>query len=87
MIAEVVEDLRAAELPNSTPVVVVFHASREDEKILRGSLENIVEKVQQENISRTALILVGEVFNQSADYDESKLYAENFSHMFREKNF
>ena len=87
MIAEVVEDLRAAELPNSTPVVVVYHASREDEKIVRGNLENIVEKVQQENISRTALILVGEVFNQSADYDESKLYAENFSHMFREKKF
>ena len=85
MISEVVEDLKAAELSNSTPVVVVFHASRSDEKIIRGNLDSIVEKVRQENISRTALILVGEVFNQSADYDESKLYSENFSHMFRDK--
>ena len=86
MISEVAEDLRAAELPNSTPVVVVFHASRPDEKIIRGTLENIVEKVRQENISRTALILVGEVFNKNANYAESKLYAADFSHMFREKS-
>ncbi len=85
MISEVVEDLRIAELPNSTPVVVVFHASRKDEKILRGTLENISDKVRQENISRTALILVGEVFNQDANYSESKLYSANFSHMFRDK--
>ena len=85
MISEVVEDLKSAELEISTPVVVVFHASRPDEKIIRGTLKDIVEKVRRENISRTALILVGEVFNQSAEYEESKLYSENFSHMFREK--
>ena len=85
MISEVVEDLKSAELPNSTPVVVVFHASRPDEKILRGTLADIAEKVQQENISRTALILVGEVFNQDANYADSKLYSANFSHMFRDK--
>ena len=83
MISEVVEDLKSADLENSTPVVVVFHASRSDEKIIRGTLEDIAEKVKRENISRTALILVGEVFNKSANYEESKLYDENFSHMFR----
>ena len=83
MISEVVADLKSADLPNSTPVVVVFHASRPDEKILRGTLADIAEKVQQENISRTALILVGEVFNQDANYADSKLYSANFSHMYR----
>ena len=86
MISEVVEDLKSADLSEQTPVIVIFHASRQDEKILRGNLENIVEKVQQENISRTALIFVGEVFNKNADYSESKLYAADFSHMFRKKN-
>ena len=85
MISEVVEDLRAAGLLNSTPVVVVFHTSRADEKILRGTLNDIVEKVRQENISHTALILVGEVFNKNATYAESKLYSANFSHKFRDK--
>ena len=85
MISEVAEDLREAGLSNSTPVVVVFHASRADEKILRGTLEDIAEKVRRENISHTALILVGEVFNQNANYAESKLYSANFSHKFRDK--
>ena len=85
MISEVAEDLKAAGLSEKIPVVVIFHASRQDEKIIRGTLADIVEKVLQENISRTALILVGEVFNQNANYTESKLYASDFSHMFREK--
>ncbi len=85
MLAEVVEDLKAAELSDATPIVIVFHASRPDEKIIRGTLSDIVEKVAPKNFKRTALILVGEVFNKNADYAESKLYDANFSHMFRDK--
>jgi len=82
MIGEVVEDLLSAGLKKTTPVVVAVCVSRENEKILRGTLENIVELVEAENISRTALILVGEVFNPQS-YDESKLYSAKFTHMFR----
>ena len=82
MIDEVVEELLSAELKKTTPVVVAVCVSRENQKIIRGTLETISDLVKKENISRTALILVGEVFNPE-NYSESKLYSANFSHMFR----
>lgn len=82
MIDEVVEELLSSGLKKTTPVVVAVCVSRENQKIIRGTLENISDLIKQENISRTALILVGEVFNPK-NYSKSKLYSANFSHMFR----
>lgn len=81
-IDQVVEELLAAGLKKTTPVVVAACVSRENEKIIRGTLENIADLVQAEDISKTALILVGEAFDPK-NYDASKLYSATFSHMFR----
>jgi len=43
----------------NVPIFVVYHASREDEKIIRGNTGDIVEKVRLEGIERTAVIIVG----------------------------
>ena len=81
LIENVVADLLAAGLNKNTPVAVVQKASWQDEKILRGTLENIAEKVKAEKIERTALIIVGNCLNKN--YEKSQLYSPNFSHMFR----
>ena len=80
-IAEVVAELLEGGLKPDTPIAVVARASWADEKIIRGNLQNIVAQVQAENISRTAMIVVGECLNKR--YEKSQLYSPNFSHMFR----
>ena len=41
------------------PVAVVYHASREDELIIRGRLKDIAEKVKKAGIKRTATVIIG----------------------------
>ncbi len=55
------------------PVAVVYHASREDEKIVRGTLRDIAEKVKEAGIRRTAVIIIGRVLERKGR--RSVLYA------------
>jgi precorrin-4/cobalt-precorrin-4 C11-methyltransferase len=64
------------------PVIVVYRASWPDEQVINGTLADIRSKVREEKITRTALILVGEVF-RSEDFSESRLYAESHRHILR----
>ncbi|PRX29847.1 cobalt-precorrin 4 C11-methyltransferase [Orenia metallireducens] len=80
MIGDVVERLSKA-YPISTPIAVVQKASWSDQRIVKGTLENIAAKVKEAEIKKTAMILVGEFLD--SDYDKSKLYDKNFSHEFR----
>ncbi len=41
------------------PIAVVYKVTWDDEKIIIGTLKDIVEKVQKEGITKTAQILVG----------------------------
>ncbi|WP_425446722.1 precorrin-4 C(11)-methyltransferase [Dethiothermospora halolimnae] len=63
------------------PVAVVQRATWEDEKIVIGTLKNISKKVKEENITKTAQILVGNFLGNK--YSLSKLYDKNFSHEYR----
>ncbi|MCX7715581.1 MAG: precorrin-4 C(11)-methyltransferase [Clostridia bacterium] len=80
MIEALVEELTSS-YPVDTPVAVVYKASWEDEKIIRGTLENIAMKTIAEGISKTAIIAVGDFLGN--EYDLSKLYDKTFSHEFR----
>ena len=80
MIDKLCEKLLTA-YDRDTPAAVVYKASWEDEKIIRGNLESIAEKVKLEGIKKTALILVGDFMEEK--YEQSKLYNKNFSHEFR----
>ncbi|MBB5265942.1 precorrin-4/cobalt-precorrin-4 C11-methyltransferase [Catenibacillus scindens] len=71
----------AAHYPVNTPVAVVYKATWPDEKIVRGTLKDIAQKVEQAGITKTALILVGEFLGDS--YQLSKLYDKTFSTEFR----
>ncbi len=83
-LATVVRDLRAGGYPESTPVVVVYRASWEDERILRGTLATIAGQVRAAKLTRQALILVGRVFGADSRAEaRSRLYDPSFSHLYR----
>ena len=79
----VIEELEKGGYPKDTPVSVVYKATWPEQKIVKGTLSDIVEKVKAAGITKTALIFVGRVFNPSG-YDYSKLYDPAFTHGFRE---
>ena len=65
-----------------TPAAVVSKASWPDEKIVRGTLQDIAEKACAAGIRRHAVIVVGEVLEKSGE--SSRLYANTFTHGFRD---
>lgn len=81
-IEKVVEKLLEGAYDKETPIAVVYKATWDDEKIVMGSLENIVDKVKDAGIKKTALILVGDFLGD--EYNYSKLYSKYFSHEYRE---
>ncbi|PHO02632.1 precorrin-4 C(11)-methyltransferase [Rhodobacteraceae bacterium 4F10] len=63
------------------PVAVVYRASWPDQQIIRTTLANLKEDVS-ENITRTALILVGPAL-AGEGFDESCLYASHYDRRYR----
>lgn len=80
MIGDVVERLKE-HYSGDTPVAVVQRASWEDQKIVMGVLDNIERLVKENNINKTAQILVGDFLGDK--YDNSLLYDKYFSHEYR----
>jgi precorrin-4/cobalt-precorrin-4 C11-methyltransferase len=64
------------------PAAVVVRASWPDERIIRGTLGDIGEKIAAEKIERTALIFVGRALD-AHDFRESALYAPEYHRRFR----
>ncbi len=81
-IAKVMVELQKGGYPKDTPVSVVYKATWPEQKIVLGTIADIVEKVKKEGITETALIFVGKVMNPDA-YDLSKLYDPTFTTGFR----
>jgi precorrin-4/cobalt-precorrin-4 C11-methyltransferase len=65
------------------PVAVVARASWPDERIVRGTLRNIVAELATEQIERTAIILIGRALAVE-DFRESALYDPSYHRRFRE---
>jgi len=80
-ISQVVEQLMQGYAAD-TPVAVVQKASWPDQKIVMGTLSDIADKVGEAGISKTALIIVSNVFR--GQYEKSKLYDPAFTHGYRE---
>jgi cobalt-precorrin 5A hydrolase/precorrin-3B C17-methyltransferase len=79
-IEELVARLRT-HYPPKTPAAVVYKASWPEEKIIRGALDNIAASVRRANITKTALLVVGDFLG--SEYQLSKLYDPTFSHEYR----
>ena len=64
------------------PVAIVFRASWPDERIIESTLGHIVERMRDEKIERTALILVGRAL-AARDFRDSALYDAEYDRRFR----
>src|SRR5512144_2626410 len=82
-LAKVVRELTPA-YGSDCPVVVVFRVGWPDQAFLRGTLADIRDRVKAAGWTRTALILVGRVFD-AADFGDSRLYAADHHHVLRPK--
>ena len=82
LLPEIVKQAIEGGYKKSTPVAVVYRASWNDEKILTGFLSNIIKKVKAEKITRTAIVIIGDVIKPKS-YEYSRLYDKTFSHQFR----
>lgn len=80
-IGDVVKELLTS-YDEDTPIAVVYRASWDDQKIVKGTLKDIEEKVKEEKINRQAQILVGDFLD--TDFEFSKLYDENFTTGYRD---
>ncbi|PLX49090.1 MAG: precorrin-4 C(11)-methyltransferase [Desulfobulbaceae bacterium] len=83
MIDTVVAELMQGGYPKHTPIAVVEKASWPDERTVRGTLATIGRQVKEAGITKTAMIVVGEVLAGRLE-SESRLYAKGFSHGYRQ---
>ena len=77
---QVITDLTPAYGPDC-PVAVIYRASWPDQRIIHATLETL-KAAMSDDISRTALILVGRVLD-ATDFDESCLYSTDYDRRYR----
>ena len=76
------QELLAGGYPESTPAAIVYKATWPEEKKVLCTVGTLAESAKREAISKTALILVGDVISHSS-YERSKLYDPGFTTGFR----
>ena len=64
------------------PVYIIYRVTWPDQGIIAGTLSDIRMKVRSAKITRTALIMVGEVFGAN-DFIDSRLYSKDHRHILR----
>ena len=63
------------------PVAIVYKASWKDEKVIISNLSDVADEITQNDIKKTAIIIVGDVLSKNFEY--SKLYDKHFNHSYR----
>ncbi|MGM0216205.1 cobalt-precorrin-4 methyltransferase [Enterococcus sp. AZ109] len=81
-IKEVVRELLAGGYQPETPAAVVYKATWPEEKKIVSTLEKIADEITAANITKTALIMVGDFLGDEFYY--SKLYDASFPHEYRD---
>ncbi len=82
MMDEVVSELTSGGYAVDTPIAVVEKASWPEQHIVRGTLADIADKIENSEIRKTAMIVVGKALADD-DSAASKLYDAGFSHGYR----
>jgi len=82
LISNLVKEAVAGGYKKSTPVAVVYKAGWKDQKIVKGTLQTIAKQIQEEKITRTAIVIISDVIDPEK-YEYSKLYDKKFSHGYR----
>jgi precorrin-4/cobalt-precorrin-4 C11-methyltransferase len=81
LLREVCESLEP-EYGSDCPIAVVHKATCPDQKVVVGTLRDILGRVREAGIKSQSMIIVGPVLT-SKDFADSRLYAPDFSHRFR----
>lgn len=68
--------------PADTKAAIVYKATWPDEKVYRCTVETLAQTAKENNVTKTALIVVGNVLD--GEYERSELYNPTFTTMFRE---
>ncbi|MGQ0794763.1 MAG: precorrin-4 C(11)-methyltransferase [Nitrosopumilaceae archaeon] len=82
LLSDIVKQVLEGGYSKYTPIAVVYRASWKDQKIIIGTLNDITKKIRDQKITRTAIIIIGDVINPKS-YEYSRLYDKTFSHGFR----
>ncbi|MBR6404057.1 MAG: precorrin-4 C(11)-methyltransferase [Eubacterium sp.] len=83
MLDELSERLVRGGYSADTPAAIVYKATWPDEECYICTLETLAQTAKEHNITKTAVILVGNVIANSG-YKKSRLYAPDFSTEYRE---
>ena len=81
MLDELSKELIQGGYREDTPCAIVYKATWRDEKICRCTVKDLFQTAKDNNITKTALICVGDFLGDS--YSLSKLYDKNFETEFR----
>ena len=66
----------------ASPAALVYKATHPDEKILVCTVDTLAEAARRNDITKTAIVLVGDVITH-AHFDRSRLYDPSFETMYR----
>ena len=83
MLKELSERLVAGGYRRETPAALVYKATWPEEEAYICTIETLYDTAKAHGITKTALVLVGEVITHQ-HYKKSKLYAADFSTEFRQ---
>ena len=83
MLKELSERLVAGGYRKETPAALVYKATWPEEEAYICTIETLYDTAKEHGITKTALVLVGEVITHQ-NYKKSRLYAADFSTDFRQ---
>lgn len=84
MLEELCNRLVAGGYSKDTPAALVYKASWPEEKSFLCTLEKLPLVAKENGITKTAIVLVGDVIRHSG-YEKSRLYAADFETEFRKR--
>lgn len=79
---ELERELRLAGLAPDTPAAIVYKATWPEERIVHCTISQLADRAREEQITKTALIIVGRALDQR-NYERSRLYDPGFTTEFR----
>jgi precorrin-4/cobalt-precorrin-4 C11-methyltransferase len=85
LLEELRRNLLAGGYTEDTPAAIVYRASWQDEKVIRGTVGDLCAMGQENRVAKTALVLVGG-FLSGEGAERSRLYDPAFSHEFRQSS-
>lgn len=82
LLKELEEQLMEGGYTKDTKAAIVYKATWPDEKVFPCTVSSLYKTAKENNITKTALIIVGNILD--CKYDRSELYNPEFTTMFRQ---